>query len=196
MKDAGCDRFDSFRWLIGEDSPAFGGAIRDMWTPTCYGDPGKVSDAEYFCATDDAGGVHSNSGVPNHGYALLVDGGDYNGVTVPAIGLTKAAAIYFRAMTVYQTPTTKFTDHADALEASCTDLVGQPINALSTDPDDSAVSNEVIEASDCVAVAAMAQAVELRTDPVQCNFQPLLDPGTPVLCASGKPKTFYREAFS
>ena len=65
---------------MGEDSTAFGGAIRDMWAPTCHGDPGKVSDAEYYCATDDGGGVHSNSGVPNHGYALLVDGGTYNGV--------------------------------------------------------------------------------------------------------------------
>jgi Zn-dependent metalloprotease len=196
MKDAGGVREDSFRWLMGEDSTAFGGAIRDMWTPTCYGDPGKVTDAEYFCSTDDGGGVHSNSGVPNHGYALLVDGGDYNGITVPSIGLTKAAAIYFRAMTEYQTPTTKFPDHADALEASCTDLIGQPINELSTDPNDSSVSSEVIAASDCVAVAAMAEAVELRTDPVQCNFQPLLDPDTPVLCASGKPSTFYRESFS
>ena len=51
-----------------------------MWVPTCPGDPGKVSDVEYACATDDGGGVHSNSGVPNHGYALLVDGGTYNGV--------------------------------------------------------------------------------------------------------------------
>jgi Zn-dependent metalloprotease len=187
---------DSFRWLMGEDSTAFGGAIRDMWVPTCAGDPGKVSDAEYHCSTEDGGGVHSNSGVPNHGYALLVDGGDYNGVTVPAIGMTKAAAIYFRAMTEYQTPTTEFTDHADALEASCADLVGQPINELSTAEDDSAVSDEVIAAEDCVAVAAMAEAVELRTEPVQCNFQPLLDPDTPVLCASGKPKTFYRESFS
>ena len=73
---------DSYRWLMGEDSTAFGGAIRDMWTPTCIGDPGKVSDAEYHCATTDGGGVHSNSGVPNHGYALLVDGGTYNGQTV------------------------------------------------------------------------------------------------------------------
>ena len=41
----------------------------------------------------DAGGVHSNSGVPNHGYALLVDGGTFNGQSVPGIGLDKAAAI-------------------------------------------------------------------------------------------------------
>ncbi|MEU4418828.1 M4 family metallopeptidase, partial [Nocardia salmonicida] len=99
--------------LMGEDSTAFGGAIRDMWTPTCHGDAGKVSDAEYYCAADDGGGVHSNSGVPNHGYALTVDGGTYNGKTITGLGLTKAAAIYYRAMTEYQTPTTDFADHAD-----------------------------------------------------------------------------------
>ena len=115
---------------MGEDSTAFGGAIRDMWTPTCMGDPGKVTDAEYHCATTDGGGVHSNSGVPNHGYSLLVDGGTYNGQTVTGIGLTKAAHIYWRAQSVYQVPTSKFPDHADALEASCTDLIGQPLNDL------------------------------------------------------------------
>ena len=80
MKDAGGARHDSFRWLIGEKSPAFGGAIRDMWNPTCLGDPGKVTDVEYKCSADDSGGVHGNSGVVNHGYALLVDGGTFNGV--------------------------------------------------------------------------------------------------------------------
>ena len=50
----GCRRTNSYRWLSGEYSdPAFGGAIRDMWNPTCYGDPGKVTDAEYHCTTDD-----------------------------------------------------------------------------------------------------------------------------------------------
>ena len=112
---------------MGEDSTAFGGAIRDMWTPTCMGDPGKVTDAEYHCDTSDGGGVHSNSGVPNHGYALLVDGGTYNSQTIRAIGLVKAAHLYWRAQSVYQTPTTDFDDHADALEASCTDLIGQPL---------------------------------------------------------------------
>ncbi|MGH3307589.1 MAG: M4 family metallopeptidase, partial [Nocardioides sp.] len=103
LKDATGVRHDSYRWLMGEDSTAFGGAIRDMWSPNCHGDPGKVSDAEYYCATDDGGGVHSNSGVPNHGYALLVDGGSYNGVTVSGLGMDKSAAIYWRAMTEYQT---------------------------------------------------------------------------------------------
>ena len=66
-----------------------------------------MSDAQYHCATTDGGGVHSNSGVPNHGYALLVDGGTYNSQTVTAIGLVKAAHIYWRAQSVYQVPTTE-----------------------------------------------------------------------------------------
>ena len=56
----------------------------------------------------------------------------YNGQTIGAIGLVKAAHLYWRAQSVYQIPTSKFPDHADALEASCTDLIGQPLNALST----------------------------------------------------------------
>ncbi len=90
---------NSYRWLSGESDPAFGGAIRDMWNPNCYGDPGKVSDAEYHCTTDDGGGVHSNSGVVNRTFALMVDGGDDNGVTVPAIGLDKAANLFWHAQT-------------------------------------------------------------------------------------------------
>ena len=54
---------DNVRWLMGEDATAFGGAIRDMWNPRCVNDPGRVTDAEYFCAVDDGGGVHTNSGV-------------------------------------------------------------------------------------------------------------------------------------
>ena len=79
-------------------------AIRDMWNPRCVNDPGRVTDGEYFCSTLDGGGVHTNSGVPNHGYALLVDGGIYNGHAISAIGFVKAAHLYFRAQSVYQTP--------------------------------------------------------------------------------------------
>ena len=111
----------SYRWLMGEDAHRrFSGALRDMWNPTCYSNPGKVTDTAYYvCSTADGGGVHTNSGVPNHGFALLVDGGTYNGQTIAPIGLTKAAHIYFRAQAVYQVEDSDFADHADALEASC-----------------------------------------------------------------------------
>ena len=186
----------SYRWLIGEDATAFGNAIRDMWSPTCLGHPGKVSDAEYHCTTDDGGGVHRNSGVPNHGYSLLVDGGDYNGVTVTGIGLDKAAAIYYQAMTQYQTPTSGFADHADALEASCTDLIGEPINQLTVEEDATPVPATPVAAPDCTQVANAIAAVELREAPVQCDFQPLLKQGAPSLCGAGTTtSTVYREAF-
>jgi Zn-dependent metalloprotease len=185
IKDAGGQRFDSFRWLVSEKSDAFGGAIRDMWVPTCYGDPGKVSDIEYKCSTDDQGGVHGNSGVPNHGYALLVDGGTYNGVTVNGIGLTKAAHIWYQAMTNYLVPVSGFADMADALDASCADLVGKQLSKLSTEPNDHAAYPFKITAADCTQVSAMARAVQLRTEPVQCNFGPQLDPNTPATCGAG-----------
>ncbi|MEO8425053.1 MAG: M4 family metallopeptidase [Actinomycetota bacterium] len=188
---------DNVRWMMGEDATAFGGAIRDMWNPRCVNDPGKVTDAEYYCAADDGGGVHTNSGVPNHGYALLVDGGTYNGHTIGAIGMVKAAHLYFRAMTVYQTPSSNFVDHADALVASCNDLVamGGDLQGLSTSPTPAGPSGESMTAGDCAQVAEMIAAVEFRTDPTeQCDFQPILQPGEPPVCG-GDSTTVFEEDF-
>jgi Zn-dependent metalloprotease len=171
----------SYRWLLGEDtSPElFGGALRDMWNPTCYSNPGKVTDTAYYvCSTADGGGVHTNSGVPNHGFALLVDGGTYNGQTIAAIGLTKAAHIYFRAQEAYQVEDSDFAAHADALQQSCTDLLGAPLDGLTG----GGASGETIGASDCEQVTKMIAAVELRTAPTFCNFPPLLNPALPALC--------------
>ncbi|MBS42731.1 MAG: hypothetical protein CMH83_06110 [Nocardioides sp.] len=181
------NRDDTTRWLVGEKSTAFGGAIRDMWTPTCYGDPGKVTDAEYKCdpTFGDSGGVHSNSGVPNHAYALLVDGGTYNGQTVGAIGLDKAANIWWRAQSAYLVPSSNFVDAADAFEQSCTDLVGASINELTTEADATPVVADPITSSDCSQVGAAMTAVEMRTEPVRCDFQPLLAKDAPSLCGEG-----------
>jgi len=168
----------SYRWLMGEDATAFDGALRDMWNPNCYANPGKVTDTAYYvCSSTDSGGVHTNSGVPNHGFALLVDGGTYNGYTVGAIGLTKAAHLYFGA-TAYQVEDSDFADHADALEATCADLVGKPLQALTGGP-----SPEVITPTDCARVATMIAAIELRTAPTFCNFPTLLSPALPALCS-------------
>jgi Zn-dependent metalloprotease len=196
MKDAGGDRSDSYRWLIGEDATAFGSAIRDMWTPTCMGDAGKVSDAEYYCGTDDGGGVHSNSGVSNHAYSLLVDGGSYNGFDITGIGLDKAAAIYFKAMTDYQTPTTDFADHADALDAACTALTGTEVTKLTVAPNATPGVGGTIQATDCAQVAAVSDAVEFRAEPTQCNYQPMFNQDRPALCDAGRSiQTVFAEGF-
>ncbi|MBM0127776.1 M4 family metallopeptidase [Pimelobacter simplex] len=195
----------SFRWLSGEDDPAFGGAIRDMWNPNCYGDPGKVSDEEYFCDTDDSGGVHTNSGVVNHTYALLVDGGTYNGVTVPAIGLDKAAHLFWRTQTAYLTSTSGFAELADGLEGSCATLTGnatlKKLTLGVSGPDERGGSADdqgtitPITPADCAAVTKAIAATELRTEPVQCNFKPLFHRGT-VGCGDGTvTKDMWSEGF-
>jgi Zn-dependent metalloprotease len=190
---------DSYRWLSGEDDPAFGESIRDMWSPNCYNDPARVTDAYYQCDASDGGGVHTNSGVPNHTFALLVDGGSFNGYTVTGIGLTKAAHLYWRAQDIYQTPTTDFYDHADALTASCNDLVlaGTNLSTLSTSISTTVGSGQVFTTTDCLQVTRAISATELRTPPAQCNFQPLLNPATPALCApgTGSAVSFYTDTF-
>ena len=116
------------RWQIGEDLPI--GAIRNMMNPNAFGDPGRIGDPFFVCnggpsePNADNGGVHTNSGVPNHAYALMVDGGTYNGFTVTGIGLTKAGKIQYRALTVYLNSASDFLDNYNALNQSCTDLVG------------------------------------------------------------------------
>jgi cysteine-rich repeat protein len=182
---------NSVRWLMGEDSSGFGGAIRDMWNPTCFDDPGKVTDVEYFCSAADQGGVHSNSGVPNHAYALMVDGGSYNGFSNTGLGLTKSAHIHWAAQNML-TPSSNFIDHADALETACSALTGIDLSGL----EDGLPSGEIIAVSDCEQVAAIITAVELRTPPTQCAYEPLLAADAPALCESqGNVQTFFSEDF-
>ena len=166
----------SLRWLVGEDSSSFGGAIRDMWNPECLTDPGRVFSDRYYCGSGDNGGVHTNSGVPNRAFALLVDGGSANGVEVPASGMTRAAHIYWRAMSVYQVPLSDFLDHANLLATSCQDLVGAALPDLLT----GATSPQVITAETCAAVEAAMTATEMRQWPSQCRFDTILSRPAPI----------------
>ncbi len=113
------------RWHIAEAANLTTG-IRNMMSPNTFPgqDPPKMTAPQFYCADTDAGGVHSNSGIGNHAYALMVDGGTYNGYTISGIGLTKAAKIEYRALTVYLTPTSEYADDYDALQQACTDLLG------------------------------------------------------------------------
>jgi Zn-dependent metalloprotease len=201
------DADPTHRWLSGESDPAMGGAIRDMWNPNCYGDPGKVSDAEYVCdGSQDSGGVHTNSGIVNRTYAILVDGLD--GVVDP-IGVDKAAWLFWHTQTNYLTPTSYFPDLANGLEASCADLTGIDLEKVTlgdpteADGSDGGVGDpELVSggmtAADCAAVADAIAETELRLDPAaECDWQPLLAQGAPALtCGTGTvTKTTYTEDF-
>lgn len=142
------------RWWIAEDLIPNSG-IRNMADPTLGfldPDPGKMTDPQLACSTDDNGGVHTNSGIGNHAYALMVDGGSYNGTHVSGIGLVKAGAVEYRALTSYLVATSTYQDHYQALQQSCSDLVG----------------TSGISAADCVQVEKAARAVEMHL-PWLCN---------------------------
>jgi bacillolysin len=155
------------RWRMGEDVPVFG-ALRDMMDPTAFADPGKMTDAEFYCGDDytlDGGGVHTNSGVPNHAYALMVDGGAYNSKTMTGIGLTKAGKIQYRALSRYLLSASDFLDNYNALEQSCQDLMG----------------TAGITASDCIEVGDALDAVEMSDvwpcPPTQATVPAFCPPG-------------------
>jgi bacillolysin len=185
VKTGGGERFQLGEDFQGLNQPA-AGILRDMYTPTAFGNPDKVSSTLYSCGSGDSGGVHNNSGVPNHAYSLAVDGGTFNGQTITGIGLTRAAAIWFRAESVYQTPTTNFAAHQQAIETSCNDLIGQTLYVLKTDTPSRTIAPETITAAHCGEVHKAMLAVEMSAPTTQCNFPPLLDPATPATCAGSQ----------
>jgi len=183
------------RWVVGEDlgEPVAALLLRDMWKPDDFpaGTPGKVTSENYTCGSGDGGGVHTNSGVPNHAFAMLVDGtagqgpvgstglerDSYNHQSFAGIGLVKAAHIYFHAMTNYQGPSTDFPQHADALRASCSDLIGVDLQGPT-----GALSGERIDAADCEVVNQAMLATEMDLG-APCPFQPVLEKNAPAICA-------------
>jgi hypothetical protein len=155
------------RWQMGEDSSL--GAIRNMMDPTIFDNPGKMSDPDFVCnANFDLGGVHINSGIPNHAYALMVDGGTYNGHTVTGIGLTKAGKIQYRALSVYLSSGSNFLDNYNAVNQSCSDLIG----------------SFGITQGDCTQVNSALRAVEMNSKPT-CSVA--VTP--PPLCANNATPT-------
>lgn len=119
----GCmmDRND---WKMGEDivKPGFyaGGALRNLQDPHNGGSslsdngyqPAKMS--EYYSGTQDNGGVHINSGIPNKAYYLFAT----------AITKEKAEQVFYRALTVYLTKTSQFKDLRLAVVQAAKDLYG------------------------------------------------------------------------
>ncbi|HLP13353.1 MAG TPA: M4 family metallopeptidase [Flavobacteriales bacterium] len=114
-------------WLMGED---IGTVIRDMSFPNAEFQPDTYFGTYWASLTGgDNGGVHTNSGVPNYWYYLLCQGGsgtNDNGdaYVVNSIGMTNAAAVAYRNLTVYLTNTSGFDDARFYAIVSATDLFG------------------------------------------------------------------------
>ena len=125
----------SLTWKVGEDcyTPGTAGdALRHM------NDPALAGDYDYYptryTGTADYGGVHSNSGIANLAFYLMVAGGTHprakTTVVVPALNATVAtslnmgAKIWYRALTVYMNSSTNFEGARAATAQAATDLYG------------------------------------------------------------------------
>ena len=142
----------SVRWDFGEVLP--GGAIRNLMSPNKFGDPERVSDTKYYCGSNDDTAIHTNNGVVNHAFALLVDGGNYNGYTITGIGIVKAAKIFYRTLTGgHLTSTSRFSDLFDALNTAA----GELLNEGEITSDDQAQLNVAIKAVELDAIPCSKQ---------------------------------------
>ncbi|MCP9770345.1 T9SS C-terminal target domain-containing protein [Lacihabitans sp. LS3-19] len=115
-------------WTLGEDvvkANVFpSGALRSLENPNQGGknDPGyqpkTMSQYQFLRDTpsEDNGGVHINSGIPNHAFYKLA--------TAAGMSKDKAEKIYWRVMTTYLTRTSKFADLRVGVIQSAKDLYG------------------------------------------------------------------------
>lgn len=123
-------------WIIGEEVIAGNGYLRSMSNPKARQNPDTYM-GQFWVNTsseEDNGGVHTNSGVANHWYYLLVEGGTgtndksyaYN---VTGIGLAKAEQIAYRTLTQYLTPVATFQDAFEGSLMATIDLYGTDTTA-------------------------------------------------------------------
>ena len=117
-------------YLIGEDvvKPEIfpSGALRSLVDPhngAALNDynrgfqPKRLS--EKFTGTEDNGGVHINSGIPNHAFYLFAED----------VGREKAEQVYYRALTTYLLKSSQFIDQRLAVVQSTIDLFGEGAEA-------------------------------------------------------------------
>ncbi len=119
-------------WLMSND---MNWIIRDMSNPNSHSQPDTYKGTLWYTGTSDNGGVHTNSGVGNFMFYLLVTGGSGtndlgNSYSVTAIGLAKADQILYRSETVYLSPTSKYADWRTACINAATDLYGAGSNEV------------------------------------------------------------------
>lgn len=163
------------QWNLAEDSAL--GTIRSMSNPPAYGDPDRMTSPNYsnfpYTSTSfDYGGVHTNSGINNKAATLMVDGGNFNGKTVTALGANKTLAVYYEAQTDLLTSGSDYLDLYNDLYQACLNVVGGP---------------EGVTLADCQEVRDATEAVEMNLQPV-ADYNP-----DAAFCPSGdiSATTFY-----
>lgn len=120
----------NFTWELGapmQINPNAG--FRNMMDPHLYQNPKYYKGQYWITQSFDNGGVHFNSGVVNHWFYLLSDGG--SGMNeggqmfdVPQIGIEAATDIAYHALVNYLTPTSQYLDARLATLEATKDLYG------------------------------------------------------------------------
>lgn len=117
-------------WKIGEDVVKTNvfptGALRDLSNPNNGGkslndngwQPKHMN--EKYKGTDDNGGVHINSGIPNFAF--------YKYATAPNMDKNKAEKVFYRALSKYLVKSSQFVDLRAAVQQSANDLYGANSN--------------------------------------------------------------------
>lgn len=118
-------------WLIGENIDLRSGhvALRSMSNPKSEGQPDTYKGTNWYSGSGDHGGVHTNNGVSNFWFYLLSDGGsgtndDGDSYNVNGIGVQDAELIVYRALTVYMTSNTNYSQARQHTIQAAKDLFG------------------------------------------------------------------------
>jgi Zn-dependent metalloprotease len=129
-------RPSTWNWKIGEDAYTPGNgtsdALRYMDNPHLAPNSGYTADddpdyyTERYTGTADNGGVHINSGIGNHVFYRVSQGGTHHrsGVTTTGIGPDDAARIWYRALTSYMTSSTNYSGARTATLNAATAIFG------------------------------------------------------------------------
>jgi thermolysin len=119
-------------YLIAEDvvragAPGARNGIRSMADPAAYGDPDHYS--RRFTGPEDEGGVHVNSGIPNHAFYLAIEGGvnRTSGLAVQGVGSANREQIekvFYRAFVFLLPANATFSTARAATIQAARDLYG------------------------------------------------------------------------
>jgi len=144
---------DDNSWDLGEDLP--GGALRNMADPTLHQQPDTTASTLYDADAnyEDAGGVHTNSGVGNKTAYLISQGGSFNGQNITGIDagdptLAKSARLYLQVIETLPSGA-DFAQLGDTLGQACATLQ----------------SAHILTAANCQAVAQARAATMLSATP-------------------------------
>jgi Zn-dependent metalloprotease len=145
---------DAADWLIGEGilGPAVHGtALRSMKAPgTAFdGDSQPATMSDYVTTTSDNGGVHTNSGIPNHAFYLAA-------TAIGGNAWERAGRIWYRVMTTCAVPpTARFGTFAQATVNAAASLYG-PTSGEARAVGEAWIQVGVLTASQVPTAAALA----------------------------------------